>query len=186
MRLRVVTMGYSGTVVLLARQVVIAATVLALSGSQAVLSACLALCFASTPAAAGTHHQSAEAESVNVVAAAEHDGHHASPAAPESSEAAALLANHGSAPILKALCGSCCPDSDVTRVAGPRAERADADRAGSRADHAVVATAREHRSHGPIIGPTGVAPAPSRCLDPASDLIVLPRRTPAPVPVPVQ
>lgn len=125
MRLRVVTMGYSGTVVLLARQVVIAATVLALSGSQAVLSACLALCFASTPAAAGTHHQSAEAESVNVVAAAEHDGHHASPAAPESSEAAALLANHGSAPILKALCGSCCPDSDVTRVAGPRAERAD-------------------------------------------------------------
>jgi hypothetical protein len=119
-------MGYSGTVVLLARQVVIVATVLALSGSQAVLSACLALCFGSTPAAAVTHHGSAEAESVIVAAAAEHHGHHASPAAPESTEAVAPLADHGSAPTLKALCGSCCPDSDVTLVAGPRAERADA------------------------------------------------------------
>lgn len=118
-------MGYSGNVVLMARQVVIVATVLALSGSQAVLSACLALCFASTPASAGTHYGSAEAESVNVVAAAEHHGHHASPAAPESTEAAAPLADHGSAPVLKSVCGSCCPDSDVTRVAGPRAERAD-------------------------------------------------------------
>lgn len=118
-------MGYSGIVVLLARQVVIAATVLALSGSQAVLSACLALCFASTPAAAGTHHQSAEAESVNVEAAAEHHGHHASPAAPESTEATAPIADHDSPPILKALCGSCCPDGDATLVAGARAERAD-------------------------------------------------------------
>ena len=118
-------MAYSGNVVLMVRQVVIVATVLALSGSQAVLSACLALCFASTPAAAGTHHGSAEAESVNVVATAEHHGHHTSPAAPESAEAVAPLANNGSAPILKALCGSCCPDGDVTRVAGPRAERAD-------------------------------------------------------------
>jgi hypothetical protein len=118
-------MGYSGTVVLFGRQIVILATVLTLSGSQAVLSTCLALCFGSTTAATVTHHGSAEAESVKVVATAEHHGHHASPAAPESTEAAAPLVDHGSAPVLKSVCGSCCPDSDVTRVAGPRAERAD-------------------------------------------------------------
>ena len=119
------TTGYSGSVVLLARQVVIVATVLALSGSQAVLSACLALCSGSHSAAVVTHHGSAEAQSV-VASAAEHQGHHPTPAAPDSTEAAVPLAGHDSAPELKALCGSCCPDSAATLVAGPRAERADA------------------------------------------------------------
>jgi hypothetical protein len=113
-------------VALLARQVTIVATVLALSGSQAVLSACLAMCFESTPAAAVRHHGSTEAESVVAAPAAEHHGHHISPAAPEVTEAAGPLADHGSALRLKALRGDCCPDSDVTLVAGPRAARADA------------------------------------------------------------
>lgn len=107
----------------LARQVTILVTVLALSGSQAALSACLALCFESMPAGAVGHHGSTEAESIVAAPAAEHHGHHISPAAPE---AAAPLADRGSAPRLKALCGSCCPDGDVALVAGPRAERADA------------------------------------------------------------
>lgn len=111
--------------VLLAKQLTIVATVLALSGSQAVLSACLALCFESTPAAAVPHHGSKEAESVADAPAAEHHGHHGSPAAPEVTEAAAPLADHGSALRLKALCGNCCPDGDVTLVARPRAERVD-------------------------------------------------------------
>lgn len=119
------TWGKVGSVFLV-RPVVIVAAVLALSGSQAVLSACLTLCFGSTPAAAATHHGSAEPESVSVAVAAETHGHHASSAAPESTGVAAPLADHRSAHVLKALCGNCCPDSDVTPVVGPRAERADA------------------------------------------------------------
>jgi hypothetical protein len=117
--------GYTVSVVPLAKQLTIAATVLALSGSQAVLSACLALCFEGTPAAAVPHHGSKEAESVAAAPAAEHHGHHISPAAPEVTEAAAPLVDHGSAPRLKAPCGNCCPDGDAALVAGPRAERAD-------------------------------------------------------------
>lgn len=118
-------MAYTGDVALLAKQLTIAATVLALSGSQAVLSACLALCFESTPAAAVSHHGPTQAESVIAAPAAEHHGHHVSPAAPEVTEAASTLQDQGSVPRLKASCDSCCPDGDVTLVARPRAERAD-------------------------------------------------------------
>lgn len=118
--------GYTENVTLLARQVTIVATVLALSGSQAVLSACLAMCFESMPAAAVRHHGSTEPEPVLAAPAAEHHGHYVSPAAPKVTEAAAPLTDDGSALRLKPLCGNCCPDGDVTLVAGPRAERADA------------------------------------------------------------
>jgi hypothetical protein len=101
------------------------AMVVALSGSPAVLSSCMALCFEAAPIAAMAHKhdapagQTAPAPTAAVMPAGHaHHGAATTPAAADTrSSAPASSTAH-----LGTTCNSCCPDG-VAVLAGPGAER---------------------------------------------------------------
>lgn len=109
-------------------------TVLALAGSPAAVSACIAACLQVTPAAAMTHDEGAavdhreHASTPPQVATSGH-AHHASSAAP----APAASAGDRSLPTthLAAACGNCCPDGLISLVASPGVERTNAHASGA-------------------------------------------------------
>jgi len=106
-----------------AKPLTIIATTLALSGSPAVLSVCLALCLHDMPAPMAPHHAEGQAAPA---AAAPHHGHHAStdlPTAPAID--AAPAARDEAATRLTARGGNCCSDAQLAFMAGPRVERTD-------------------------------------------------------------
>ena len=119
--------AYTGGVASWAKRLTSVATVFALSGSPALLSACMALCFQVAPMAAmaadhgGPMGQAVAASTVAVVSGHSHHGSpngHAAVDARESTPESSDTRVGG-------LCNNCCPDG-VAVVAGPALERTDA------------------------------------------------------------
>ncbi len=128
------TSAYTRNVASLPRRMTGLALVIALSGSPAVLSACMAVCLQGVATAAShTDSQStghAAHVTATVPAGASAHAHHASPVSNESAASGlATASSHDSFERrLSAPCTNCCPEGQAMSmsVAGPGAERIDA------------------------------------------------------------
>ena len=116
--------AYTRSVLSWPKKLTSVAMVVALSGSPAVLTACMALCFEAAPMAAMAHEhdaaagQMAPAPTAAVMPGHAHHGAATTPAAADTrSSAPASSTAH-----LGATCNNCCPDG-VAVVAGPGLER---------------------------------------------------------------
>ena len=104
----------------------------ALSGSPAVLAACMALCQDGPVTTAGHAGHGARATEVMLeVAPQTHNHDHGAATAPATAEPASRLpaAPQASDVRLVAMCTDCCPDGEFGSVAGLSAERRDVDAA---------------------------------------------------------
>lgn len=119
--------AYTRDVVSWPKRLISLAMVVALSGSPAVLSACMALCLGAAPMPATNHShrapagQTAEAPAATVVPV---HSHHGASASPTGANVLPLVPDSSTAR-LGATCDNCCPDG-VAVVAGPGVERTDA------------------------------------------------------------
>jgi len=153
-----------------AKQLTSLALVLALSGSQAVLTACMALCLSAAPPAETPHDQSAPVghaahASASTPAVSSGHGHHAVPATLESHASGDERSSspEASAARLTPACDSCCLDGQV----------------------ALAAPADVERVHAPVPGSAPLAlPVASFLLTTAS-FGALPPGPPVPLPSPV-
>jgi len=114
------------------------ALVLALSGSQAVLTACMALCLSGVPAVAASLVDSAAGEraahaSAPAPAASSGHAHHAAPATHDAAASANERSSspEASAARLNPTCDRCCLDGQVALVTGAGVERGHAPLLGS-------------------------------------------------------
>lgn len=125
--------AYTREVTSWVKQLTSLTTALALSGSQAVLTACMALCLSGVPAAAASHVDSAavgQAAHASAPAPAVSSGHahHAAPATHDANASADERSSspEASAARLTSTCNSCCDDGrQVALVAGAGVERPD-------------------------------------------------------------
>ena len=129
---RLATWAYTPNVASLPKRLTSLAIVIALSGSPAVLSACMALCLQGV-ATAASHPDSQSAGHAAHLAAVVPPGAsaHAHHGAPVSNESAATrpatqLSHASSEARLSAPCTNCCPEGQATMVAGRGVERIDA------------------------------------------------------------
>lgn len=130
-RLPAAPLGYTRNVPTWSHRLTCLALGLALSGSPAVLAACMALCVDSPMTTAG-HLGHGALESEVVPEAASHVHHdHGAAAAPTTEEPATHLAvaPQASDARLMATCSDCCLDGGSMPAAGLRAERRDGDAA---------------------------------------------------------
>ncbi len=167
---RLAIWAYTRNVASLPKRLTSLATVIALSGSPAVLSTCMALCLQDVPAMAHKHGASvehaAQAQAATPVAVSGHS-HHGSPTAPEAraSANARVSAPKSSETHIGATCNNCCPDG-VAVVAGPRVERTDAHAFGATptlvqvAHFLVTTSALGVAPHGPPVSPPAPLTAP--------------------------
>ncbi len=127
---RLATWAYTRNVASLAKRLTSLAIVIALSGSPAVLSACMALCLQDMATASHTDSQLA-GHAAHVAAApagASAHAHHGSPVSNESTATGpATGSSHASSEgRLGAPCTNCCPEGQAMMVAGLGVERIDA------------------------------------------------------------
>ena len=130
--------AYTQKVTSWAKQLTSLALVLALSGSQTLLTACMALCLSAVPAAAMSHDQTAPVGHAahafaSTPAVSSGHGHHAVPATHESHASGDERSSspEASAARLTPTCDSCCLDGQVALVAGASVERVHAPVPGS-------------------------------------------------------
>jgi hypothetical protein len=108
-----------------ARRLTVLASVVALSGSPSVLSACLAVCLQDmTPMASRVIRDQNHAATADHEAATQHQHHHGNAEA-IASDSDQRTRPAESFPHLTALCGSCCDGVALAFMTGPRAERTD-------------------------------------------------------------
>ncbi len=163
---RSATRAYTRIVASLPKRFTSLAIVIALSGSPAVLSACMALCLQDVAtAAAHTDSQSAghAAHLAAAPAGASAHAHHGSPVSNESPALATTTAlSHDSSDArLSAPCTDCCPEGHAMLVAGRAEERTDAK------SFSATATASQIASF--LVTPSGlVASPPSPPVPPRS------------------
>jgi len=127
---RLATCGYTRSVALPKRLTSLAIAI-ALSGSPAVLSACMALCLPGVDTAASNTDSQSAGHAAHLAAApagASAHAHHGSSVSHESAATAPTTASsHGSAEArLSTTCTNCCPEGQAVLVAGPGVERTDA------------------------------------------------------------
>lgn len=128
---RLAPSAYTRSVASLPKRMTGLALVVALSGSPAVLSACMAVCLQGVATAAShtdtqaTGHAAHVTATVPAVASAH--AHHASPVSHESAATGlATASSHDSFERrLSAPCTNCCPEGQAMSVAGPGVERID-------------------------------------------------------------
>jgi hypothetical protein len=124
---RAMAWRYTAMVMAWARRLTALASVVVLSGSPVVLSACLAVCLedmtptASRVTSSNRHGHAAKAEHAAV---AQHQHHHRD-VEPVTVVRGQSGRPNESAPRLAALCGSCCTGLELAFMTGPRAERTD-------------------------------------------------------------
>jgi hypothetical protein len=129
-RSRLATCGYTRSVVL-SKRLTSLAIAIALSGSPAVLSACMALCLPGVHTAASDTDTQPAGHAAPLAAApasASAHAHHGSPVSNESAATAPTTASSDglSETRLSATCTNCCPEGQVILVVGPGVERTDA------------------------------------------------------------
>ena len=131
-RSRLATWAYTRNVASWPKRLTSFAIVIALSGSPAMLSACMALCLQGV-ATAASHPDSQSAGHAAHVAAAVPAGasahaHHGSRVSNESAATGSATgsSHHLSETRLGTPCTNCCPEGQGTMVAGPGVERIDA------------------------------------------------------------
>ena len=129
---RLATWAYTRNVASLPKRLTSLAIVIALSGSPAVLSACISLCLQGV-ATAASHTDSQSAghaahSSAAIPAGASAHAHHGSPVSNESAVAGPATASSqdSSEAHLSATCTNCCPEGQAMVLAAPGAERIDA------------------------------------------------------------
>jgi len=131
-RSRLATWAYTRNVASLPKRLTSFAIVIALSGSPAVLSVCMALCLQGVATAASLTASQSAGHAAHLTAApagASAHAHHGSPVANESAANApttASLSHDPSDARLSATCTNCCPEGHAVLVAGPGVERTDA------------------------------------------------------------
>ena len=128
---RLATWAYTRNVASLPKRLTSLAIVIALSGSPAVLSACMALCLPGVVTAASDTDSPSAGHAAHLAvspASASAHAHHGSPVSNESATTAPTTASsHGSSEArLSATCTNCCPEGQAILVAGPGVERSDA------------------------------------------------------------
>ena len=130
---RLVTWAYTWNVASLPKRLTSLAIVIALSGSPAVLSACMALCLQGVATAASHTDGQSAGHTAHVAAAvpagASTHAHHGSPVSNESAATASATAassRQSSEAPLSATCTNCCPEGPAMLAAGLGVERTDA------------------------------------------------------------
>jgi hypothetical protein len=109
------------------RRLVCVAIVFAMSGSPAVISACMALCLPQMAGPASHEHgaMTPRSQHAPVPAAAPSHAHHI-PTAPHESALTSSAPLHGSDARWMAGCADCCPEEQAALVAGFGADRSSA------------------------------------------------------------
>jgi len=118
--------GYTANVTSWAQRLVSFATVIAVSGSPAVLSVCMAQCLPAGPAAATSmDHGPAAGHAAHAPAPAAASGHahHAAPASHEAASGRSSSPESSHARLI-ATCGNCCVDGHAAVSTGVGVERA--------------------------------------------------------------
>ena len=122
--------AYTRDVASLPKRLTTLAIVIAVSGSPAVLSACMAFCLQGVAHAASHPDSQSAGHAADLVAAiptsASAHAHHASPVSNESAATATAVSHDLSEARLSAPCTNCCLEAQGTMVAGLGVERVDA------------------------------------------------------------
>ncbi len=160
--------AYTRNVVSWAHRLTSLAVALALSGSPAVLAACMALCVESPVTAAAQTSQAhaghgAHSAAAAVPAASSH-AHHGAAATQSAGAVSHSSTNHESSDTrLVATCSNCCVDGEVASTAGLNAERSGANALGAAPSVEVASFHLPPAAHAlsPSSPPTA-PPAPTR------------------------